>query len=437
MKRTSYRSQEAVRFDSYPILGNRGGFTLVELMLALVLGMVILAGAYILMETTAKQQRLLRGATELNQEAQQVDLALRRDMERAGRSMISSWNAGGVNVITSGSEESPEDQLILLWGNGPSHRSSAQECDNFADPCVSLLGDHASQYSTGDLILVGNQATGIRIGQVTQVSSSYSRECGPDCLEALSCPDAFEGDISGIVVTGSTTYPPSGSPTSSSEPCEQPFYPDGTYCEESTASQNLGTVTTHSCSAAGTGNAAYTDIQYTDRTEAPFGFAPPALFTNLSGAAGYPEVRVQAVGLARYRIAAAPAGGEPSLMKTTALTSGGAWGEELPVARSVHNLLVETRQADETTWVRGTDLTNTDLVFNTSNSNLVREASPPSTAEALTPHYFIRSFRSIAALRATYVMTSWDEENEPRTRTRTTAVSLPNILGGGTYPTPQ
>lgn len=413
----------------------RAGFTLVELTIALVLASLLILGVHKLVQTTVEQQREVHEQVALNHQARKAEGILAQDLGRAGRGLPATPNVFGVHLAGKGEGEA--DTLTTFRADGERMRASSQECDQGDAPCVSVRGDHEDRLEPGTLLFIGARGLGGRIVELGDVSQSYTRARGADGPESLSCEDVDEGDLEGFQVTGSTHYPPDDDPEYHNTPCPQPFFADGTVCEEDVVEGVQGNVTGQSCSAASTTNAVYTDLTYVDRTKEPFGLPEPPVFSARSGATAYPDVVVQPIHFARYTIGTLANAEGTVLLRSEALDEEGGVGEGEPVTRSTTAFRAELRHASREEWEQGEVIEEGALEFESGNPNLTRR-DPPSEAEEVIAHSFNVSYASVAEIRVHFAIQSWTagQRGEPPTEERQLTVPLPRMTSGGTLTSP-
>lgn len=402
------------------------GFTILEAMVALSLGFTILAGAWALVHTMSTQQEVTRDQSDLMTRAFQVEGALREELERAGQGVLSTSNWSGIHVGVSDGPSGARDTLLTMYGEGVPYRNSAYACPS-GGTCILLAGQVPS-LAPGDLVVTGARVLGARLFEVVEVKAPFENACGVDCfLEALACTDVPGSAIVDSRLTGSTTYHPDGTTTSSSQPCAQGYFPDGTRCEEHY--ENVATpksVYNQSCAPTSSPYGWYTEVVVQERT-AEFGFPQVASASTRSGASGLPLVRTQEIGFSRLWIDdSRPA---PALVRQTEWTAGAGFGAALPVAANTTSLRVEVMHQGTATFSRGLQLTADSLALSASNPNYMHNET--ASADSLLPGYaFARSYETVAAVRVeTTVHSVAEGTGEARSMSFATTVATPQIAG--------
>lgn len=409
----------------------RRGFTVVEMTVALLLGTLLLAGAWLLVDALDRQHRVSREATGLISTTAEVDTELTGALRRAGQGMFSSWNWAAI-LADSGHVDGVEaDTLLLFEAAASASRVSAQSCPS-GGSCVLAVGDLSGTLQPEDLVVVGAPDTGVRLLQVTAVDT-VSLACGADCgVVSTTCTDTAVADLAAPVVTGSVMHSADGTTTTSqSGPCEQSYYPDGRWCTEAVASQTVGEAWDSFCWAAPSPAQPYTEVTYSDRT-AHFDVPSLSMTTLRSGANGVPQVLLQPVTVSRYWVDHSLAD-RPTLVKQIEYRSDRTFGPPLPVTAGIERFRVEVLPADTNAFVRGRVVSDAQLSLGSTNPNLVRAPGP--LADSLVSSYrFIRSYRSTAGVRILYRASGAVGERgseAPPTESLEIVVATPAILGGG------
>lgn len=408
----------------------RSGFTVIELLIALALGLLLLGSVWALILLLGRQQRVTREATDLTAVGLEVHADLKAELGRAGSGLFAAPNISGVHIARGEVVETSRDTLTILYGTNGTHRVSTSACTQFEGECISLLGE-ADGIESGDLLLVGSPATGGRLLQVIARSAPHERPCGADCDIVSVCTDAPGVPLSAPVVAGSILHYPDETTVASGAPCAQTYYPDGRWCEEIVSNVQVGTTYTSSCTFSTPSGQVYTDLTVADRT-AQFGYPPISTAILRSGAAGTPQVLVQEVGFVRYWVGET-SGGSNALFKQTALNPDGSWGVALPLAGMVERWDVKYQHRSASEFERGPIADSASLVLAASNANWVEAASPQPGA-VVPAHHFRRSYRDVAAVRVSFTLraqrggTGTDEAERASFEV---TVATPAILSGG------
>lgn len=418
------------------------GFTTVEVVIGLVLGTVLVAAIFALAQVTQKQKQMTRQETNLLSSGANISSLVRQDLEQAGLGLMAAPNISGINVFVGAADGQPSDTLTVLEGEGLVWRNSAYECQSGDANCVALLTQSGDSLQVGELLMIGNAKTGGKIVQVTDVSEPYTAACGADCgNERFSCSEPIVGTIEDDTLTSSTTTSSDGSTTNtSSDPCEQPYFEDGSSCSESYDLAGVGDETSTSCSATASSTMEYVDITYQDRTTA-FGYPDLASFTRLSGVDGTPAVRTRQVRFARYFLDHANAE-HPALVKQVEMNADGTFASPQPVAGDITSFKVQVQHQDTTSLTRGVEVFSSDLTMD-EGTNPNYEENLSAGGSGLAPGFaFQRSYRTIGAVRLTFsVLTrqkfAGSEDDQRRRIETSTLVATPNLLEGGVGFLPQ
>jgi Tfp pilus assembly protein PilV len=421
-----------------PRRAHRPGFSLVEALAAILIGSVVLTALYLLMQGVNETRRNARRTADLIVNGLQANTAMREDLEAASTGATSTWNWAPVTASSRVTADGQDDDTLTTFRvlQPPGHVST-QGCRTPASNCVRIVGDATDVLMVGGVVVVGSPGTGAIVAQIVSVSTPFDAACGADCAgaETVTCPDSAWAPLVVSVVTGSVLTPPTGPPTTQAIPCAASVLSDGTRCDETSAPATAGNRTIGRCRVPSAGTGRYTEITVVDRTTTPFHLPQPPVRARQSGALGTPAVSVQIVEPLRYWIdASAPS--HPRLVKQTGLSPAGTWTTALPVAVDITGLRVEVQHVGDSTWTRGTGVTDEILSVASGNANLLRATAPGAGAPRGIA--FLRSYRSIAAVRVRYIALSHGGPT-PASAARqwiplAAIVATPGFLGDGNTP---
>lgn len=404
-----------------PLRSNRAGFTLMEVVIALaltsVLGVAIWKTAILVgIHQTEVWRRVDTEAASQNAEA-----ALQRALARAGVGMMSSANLGPVQVRTGQADTIPLDTLTLLHSDGPVIRNGSRPCSDGDPDCIVLLGNHATEFVLGDLVLTGSPATGLRILQVRADATAVSLPCGADCHERVVCATESDPPATPSGVALEVTGADRGAGLIDGTTCDQPFSPAGS-CREA-----VGTLPFPrqfpTCHATGPAQA-FTELKVTDRTGSVFAYPLGPIAVLRSGGQSTPAIRTQRIRAVRFWVDRSADVGQ--LLRQDGLNGDGQWNAPLVVAQPVNGLQVETLHTGQPTWTRGVGVTDAMLALDSPNRTTSPVAGPTSPpAYSYTVGY---STVSAVRLRLLFQQPSTDA---PRVSERwIVAGTTPNLAGG-------
>jgi hypothetical protein len=407
------------------------------MVITMVIGGLVLATVWEMAAVLQAQRQTARERSATTSSGLQLRTTLAKSFDEMDSGLLSAPNWSPVQAQIQDTPDGPQDVLIVFRAAGDPMRNSTQACQQSSDPnCIRLVGDHRANLQTGDLLLVGNAETGARLVQVRTLLALLNAPCGADCpVQLQTCSlQAQPAPLQAPVVVQSRRYDAGGNLVSTSgAPCPQSFWPDGSRCEETVQSQNVGSRTDAPCTALATPQQAYTEIVVDDRTTAPFGYPQMSTFTYRSGGSATPRVTTQKVRFARYLLTPGSAG-KPSLMRQINLTASGTWGVALPVASDIADFQVEVVHAGESAYVRGTGITPGMLAVTTSNTNYVRSSAPGPDGTAPS-RAFRRSYATIAGVRVSFTAVSRNpltEKSQEYEKTRISFIrATPSVVGGG------
>lgn len=398
--------------------GSRSGFTVVELLIAMILASIIAAAAWTLAQVgTSIHLRELRRA-DVERTRNNVEGSIGRSLGQTSRGGFSSPNLGMLRAgIAQSADGNAADTLILLRSAGASLAVASRACVGTTPPaCIALRGDRSETVHAGDILAVGSSRVGFRLLQVTGVSEAYSAPCGADCPAATYCPVSTTTPVAVPDVLFGTRSPAG----TTMQSCSESFYPDGSRCVETRAMRTTAP-RTHSVCAASRSQALFTDVRATDRTSAA-GFPPPREWTGLTGA-GSPSIAAIPVEL--VRIHTVTEGAELAVSMAGGLTPAGNWNQAHRVAGPVSSFQIETQHVGDTDWRRGDGVVTATL------------ATPPNRVSSTTPgagnlgFTYARGHHTIVAVRINLDVVGADRSGA-RTTTRIRILqSLAPLARGG------
>jgi prepilin-type N-terminal cleavage/methylation domain-containing protein len=324
----------------------RAGFTMVELLIAILVAGIVAAAAWSLAEVgTSIHVRELRRA-DVERTRNNLEGSVGRTLAQISRGGFSSPNLGMVRAgVGQSASGSAADTLVLLRGTSDAVPIASRPCIGALPPaCIVLRGDRRETLRNGDVIAVGSSRVGYRLLQVTSISEAYAAPCGADCPAATYCPAQPTAGLNVAEVLFGTRSP--GGTTTQS--CSESFYPDGSRCVETRAIR-AATPRTRSVCAAATSRALFTEVRTTDRT-ATAGYPAPREWSGISGA-GLPSVAAMRVEL--IRINTVPEGTELAITMARGLTAAGAWNAPHRVAGPIASFEIETQHVADAAWQRG------------------------------------------------------------------------------------
>lgn len=401
------------------------GYTLIEIILAVVIGGLLFLAVARLADAVTRVDGAARAGSDARAIQLTSDRVLRRALEEAGSGMMSAPNLAGIGAITATTRGVPADTLVVLKANGEPVDAATRSCPAGMDPCVALSGDYAQQFRAGDLIVVGSRALGMRAYQITATPHAFFAPCGADCPERLVCSAAagvqrsFPRVVGSVKSTGGT----------STAPCSQPFAPRGGGCQEVLQTSAPETVSVPFCRLALT-QSPFTALQVTDRS-ATLGFPDPPATLLQSGARGTPRIQVLRVAASRFWIKAGPQ--DSMLVRQNGLRGAGSWNDPVPLAAPALAMTVETLHGSG--WYRGVGLGSGTLALSTSNANLSwRDAPAPSATEA--GFAFARGHHTVRAVRIRLRYAVLGTRGTREVREISLVAPTPSVLEGGTRDTP-
>lgn len=394
------------------------GFTLVEVMIAIVVAAIVAAAAWTLAQVGgAVHVRELRRA-DIERTRGNIENTLGRSLQQTARAGLSAPNFGMLRASGAQTADGAAvDTLILLRMTGAALPVASRACANGQLPaaCIALRGDRRALLQAGDLLAVGSSQVGYRLLQVAAVGSSYSAPCGADCPAATYCPVAASPPVNVVEVLFGAY---SGGGTAQS--CSESFFPDGSRCVE-TRVQRPTTPRTRSVCSASSNAAIFTDIQTADRT-AGVGFPAPREWAGISGSAA---PAVAAVPVEIVRIATTSEGTELALTMARGLDIGGGWNAPRRIAGPIAGFRVEAQHTAGTAWARGDGVDATTLA---TSPNRVSYTTPGAS---LPGFIYTRGYHTLVAARIDIDVVGADR-NGARTLQRIRLLqSLAPLANGG------
>lgn len=428
----------SARLIFFPLLMRRRsrGFTLLETIVAVSVAAVLVGIIATVVSMIARNKRDLVARGEMVGTTVQTEEVLRRDIERAGHRLFSTYNVSGVNAIVTDPNTTPSDTLILLLARGRAILNSSKPCSMLGgSDCMVLVGDVTQELAAGDLVLTGNPQLGGRILQITDVRGPITLPCGTDCAgERIATTRITTGVILDSVVVSRTIIWKDGRETTEAGACpalEQ--NPAWDRCIEHKELRTVGeSVTIGGAQTAG-GLWTYTEVAFVDRTSDPFGYPTATTWTSQSGSYGIPAVYTQLIDFARYYVDSR-GGDRPMLVRQGTITPNGRFGPAEPVAFGVDNLRVYTQHRGTPSFVRGVGLKQSDLMPDAGNPNY-RETSSIGSGAVTRGYEFLQSYMTIASVRVQYDLLKLNNEEVVQRIPIAVQVATPQLLDGGVIDT--
>jgi hypothetical protein len=370
----------------------RYGMTTIEMLVALLLGGLVIAGTWSLINSSTLTQRVSQSSTDVTLNAMQLNATVGADLDRAGAGLFASYNLSGLNIQWG----ELSDTLLVLWAESEPLPNSSYQCSSQGTgSCMVLQGDATAILAPGHLVMTGGATTGAALLYVTSVGEPIEAPCGPDCgQERLTCVAQEGPTVFADQVNGSTTYLPDGTTMMSDQPCERSFWPGGAYCVESRQATSVAAQPIPSCTLASGADRLYTEVRFVDRT-AEFGYPVASTLTLIPGSRGAPAVRTQRVAFARYFLAQDDA--TTRLVRQVALAPNGVLGHRHVVVSDVHEFRAAVRHHGEEQFVDGIGVSPSELTPLVANGNFHEAMQPGDRSFS-----FARSYGTIAAVRVDY-----------------------------------
>lgn len=399
---------------------SEAGFTLFEIVLGILVAAALFLTIAHLADTIAHVDSAARAGADARSTQALSDRVLRRALEDAGRGMPSAPNLGGVAVgVADGPDGSSADTLVTLRAEGDGVAVAARPCSGTTSLCVALVGNRASGFRAGDLVVVGTRGLGLGAYQVVAAPRVVYAPCGADCPERLVCANGAGALHTWFRVLGSVRTPGGASPA----PCAQPYLADGSRCAEVVQPAAAPGPPLPLC-RVGSPPAPFTELRLADRTAA-LGFLPP-IARLLQGGGGTPRPAAVRVRASRFWIRT---GADTLLVRQNGLDASGQWRAAVPVAALVDGLTVETFQPGAG-WVRGLGISAADLLPSAGNPNFLWYATP--AADARQPGFaFRRGYHTPGAVRVRVRYRALAAAGTPVHGVFSVVAATPSLLHGG------
>jgi len=157
------------------------GFSLVEMMIAVTLGTIVVAGAFSIFNSQQKATRAEDVRREVQQNARYALDFLRRDLQEAGEGMDPNSEFGVIGMLSGTSASDPDSVFILFVEPGTeSHGPTGDNPAGAPNDSVKLkitCDDPVSDLSVNDFLYLANQsARGVSV--ITAVNRQETRTCG-------------------------------------------------------------------------------------------------------------------------------------------------------------------------------------------------------------------------------------------------------------------
>lgn len=155
------------------------GFTLVELLVAMFIGTIMIAGSLGLLDLTRQNSRTERLRLELQQNARQATDMVTRDLQQAGQGMDPNMAFGIVAGVDGGGAQPDTLFMLYIEPSTPGHVVLAPTVGMEKSQIVLKVtcGDPVDDVAAGDFIyLASGSARGV--AHVTGVSHNAGGSCG-------------------------------------------------------------------------------------------------------------------------------------------------------------------------------------------------------------------------------------------------------------------
>lgn len=155
------------------------GFTLVELLIAMFVGLILVAGSLGLLDLTRQNSRTERLRLELQQNARQATDLVTRDLQQAGQGMDPNMAFGVVAGVDGGAGQPDTLFILYIEPSTPDHVVLQPAAGSEKSEVVLKVtcGDPVDDLAAGDFIyLASGSARGV--AHVTGVSRSAGGSCG-------------------------------------------------------------------------------------------------------------------------------------------------------------------------------------------------------------------------------------------------------------------
>lgn len=396
----------------------RAGFTLVEMMVALVAVAILGAMAWTFAEIgTSVHLRELRRA-DAERTARNLETGVARALDQVTRGGISAPNLGMLRAGTRNtSTGAAADTLLLLRAGGPAIPVASRPCRiASAAICVALRGDRSATVRRGDILAVGSSRVGYRLLQVSSVDGPYTAPCGADCPAATFCAVGTAPGITVVeVLLGTRT------PTTATNPsCSESFYPDGSRCQETRVTRTTAPRARSMCSATGS-FALFTDIRAADRTAA-LGFPAAREWSSVSGG-GAPSIA--AVPVEPLRFFAVTEGTDFAIHMARGMASGGSWNTARRIAGPVASFRIETQHIGNPAWVRGDGVAAATLA---QSPNRTTSSSPATDGVGYS---YARGYHTLVSVRLDTEIVGMNKDGTRMTTSHRVVQTLAPLARGG------
>lgn len=198
----------------------RRGFTLMELIIALVIGGALIAAAFALAQASNQQVRQIRAQGQIATQGLEVDGTLLGDIRQAGRDLASFPNLGAVNILldsigTGQALGTPiRDQLLLLTAEPTLPRPLrvlTAACSTPAPNCVRIASDDPPGLALAletlrdsVFIMLGSPQLGGQLARIAgAVADGASLPCGVQCRTPLMTEWETARDVDNPALTAS------------------------------------------------------------------------------------------------------------------------------------------------------------------------------------------------------------------------------------------
>lgn len=474
----------------------RAGFSLVELLVAIVLGSVLIGAGWKLMKASSSQGRQLKSIGELATISMEVDATLSSDIQEAGRGLFGMPNIGPINVQLDNVSPDTLDALIILkppmLDNQESPdttvwRVSSQSCPpGSPSNCFLVVGNATATLTPNQLMIVGSPTLGGHIVSVVS-ASVVNQPCILDCnKDFIQAPDdttasgavAWTGwggsrcsfgscnDLTSTPTNancGPRVFQSMASAATDTLSIAQYIYSPDTAvkCPPGVLKASAPNSSAPQAASVTTSQGTFTSIVFQIQTQT-FGYPQMATALFKSGANNLPITYAQRVEAFRYYVDSDPSRYRvPTLIRQSGWLPNGQFNINAPVIPNIRWLAIETRQtpvmaatsdaADNPNYVRQVIATSATLSLSSNNrdegpspcatSNNWRRETVPSDSAKVSGWRFCRSYASLTGVRIRYRTASvyrLEGESRPDSAVRSyaTTVATPNVAQGGAVITP-
>ena len=405
----------------------RKGFTLVEILIAVILGGLLMGALTLLIANTQDVRSSATSISEVQASASQVEGVLRRELESAGQRMFTGYNFGGLHIRTGESTVGASDTLHALHARTPAMRHSTRPCSSGAPNCLMLVGDWTDLLDEGDLLLSGSPNSGALLLELDDIQGPVVEACGADCAgEGVAMNWTSAGMVMDSVVVSHSLHYPDGRTETRAGGCPVPSTTsEWDSCTENLEERAVGEIMDLSSDTFDGDDWPYTEITFIDRSSAVESL-PTSRWNPQSSASGSPVVFSQGINLSTLHIDHENPGG-PALVRRLGLDSDGELGTMEPVAYGVRTLEFSAQHRGEPDLLRGLGLEAADLDPDPSNPNY--------SSSGEFGDRFDRSMLTLSSVRTRFGVEG------PREGTRQVGgreevsmhVATPQLLDGGVF----